>query len=220
MLKRNRRDYLFLRRPYVPERIKLVIVAESPPASGLYIYDPTGSVNEPLFSALMRQLCLSPSEKNVGLRELQRIGWLLVDATYEPVNALNPKNRDDVINRDYPLLQDDLSRLLYGRPVPLVLIKANVCRLLEPKLINSGFNVLNGGRAIYFPSTGRQERRPKPRFVESSDPTLKETCTFRGRMGLRNQNRRLRTQIHIESGAYLPNRQITTISPMAVPPAP
>jgi hypothetical protein len=43
------------------------------------------------------------------------------------------------------------------RSIPLVLIKANVCRILEPKLTDDGFNVLNGGRITYFPSTGRQK---------------------------------------------------------------
>jgi hypothetical protein len=41
--------------------------------------------------------------------------------------------------------------------IPLVLIKANVCRILEPRLAKDGFNVLNGGRVVYFPGTGRQK---------------------------------------------------------------
>jgi hypothetical protein len=40
--------------------------------------------------------------------------------------------------------------------VPLVSIKANVCRLLEPRLKDSGFKVLNKGRKVYFPSHGWQ----------------------------------------------------------------
>ena len=37
-----------------------------------------------------------------------------------------------------------------------VLIKANVCKLLEPKLKRDGFNVLNKGRCVYFPASGQQ----------------------------------------------------------------
>jgi hypothetical protein len=70
---------------------------------------------------------------------------------------LNPSSRDKVIVRDYPLLRDDLTALMADRSTPLVLIKTNVCRLLEPKLRQDGFNVLNRGRVIYFPSTGRQK---------------------------------------------------------------
>ena len=82
---------------------------------------------------------------------------MLVDATYEPVNELSGFDRDRVIIRDYPLLRDDLTTLLRDdRSVPLVLIKANVCKALEPKLTVDRFKVLNAGRAIYFPGFGRQ----------------------------------------------------------------
>jgi len=42
------------------------------------------------------------------------------------------------------------------RSAPLILIKENVCRLLEARLREDGFNVLNAGRVIYFPCHGRQ----------------------------------------------------------------
>jgi hypothetical protein len=155
----DREYYLRFRREYEPENVRLVIVAESPPASGKYFYDPTGSTKEPLFAALMRQLGLSPINKEAGLRELQQRGWILVDATYQQVDKLSKDashNRDEVIARDYRLLLDDLESLMPNRSVPLVLIKANVCRILGPLLSKDGFSVLNGGRDIYFPSHGRQ----------------------------------------------------------------
>ena len=154
---RKRSEYLDLRRRYEPRSVKLVLIAESPPASGLYFYDPTGSSREPLFAALMKQLRLSPSTKEEGLREFQRSGWVLVDATYEPVNELTRSRRDRIIDRDYALLRHDLAALMSDRSTPLILIKENVCRILQPKLAHDGFNVLNRGRVIYFPSTGRQK---------------------------------------------------------------
>jgi hypothetical protein len=154
----GRNRYLDLRRRYEPESIRLVIIAESPPASGKYFYDPAGAPSEPLFAALMRQLRLSPPTKEEGLREFQRSGWVLVDATYEPVNKLISKSsRNRVIDRDYPLLRDDLASLMSDRSIPIVLIKENVCRILRPKLVQDGFNVLNRDRLIYFPSTSRQK---------------------------------------------------------------
>jgi hypothetical protein len=90
MSKLKRSHYLSLRRCYEPKNISLVVIAESPPASGVYFYNPAGAVTEPLFAALTRQLGLSPVTKKDGLREFQRRGWVLVDATYEPVNQLNP----------------------------------------------------------------------------------------------------------------------------------
>lgn len=155
----TREDYLTLRRIYEPKRPKLIIVAESPPASGLYFYDPTGAVTEPLFAALMKQAGILAATKEAGLRAFQRKGWVLADATYEPVNELVEPARNKVIVRDYPLLKEDLETLMdSGRPTPLVLIKANVCRILEDRLTKDGFNVLNHGVVVPFPSTGHQHR--------------------------------------------------------------
>lgn len=154
----KRSEYLSLRRRYEPGNLRLVIIAESPPASGKYFYDPEGRPSEPLFAALMRRLGHFPLTKEAGLGEFQRAGWVLVDATYEPINGLSDSARDRIIERDYPLLLEDLNSLIADRSIPLVLIKANVCRLLELKLAEDGFNVLNQGHAIYFPSTGRQKQ--------------------------------------------------------------
>ena len=147
-----RERYISLRRRYEPAATRLAIVAESPPASGLYFYDETGATTEPLFAAVMK-LRLQPSTKAEGLSALRQEGWLLVDATYQPVNALDAAGRDAVIVRDYPLLREDLKALA---PERVVLIKKNVCVLLEPRLVADGFRVINEGRAIYFPSHGRQ----------------------------------------------------------------
>ena len=153
-----RNKYLSRRQRYSPDRPRLVIIAESPPDSGLYFYDPTGAPSEALFAAMMKQLGVSPVSKEDGLFEFQRRGWLIVDATYEPVNKYDGSRRDAVIARDYPLLRNDLKALNPDGSIPLILIKANVCRLLEPKLAEDGFNVLNRGRVIYFPSHGQQNK--------------------------------------------------------------
>jgi hypothetical protein len=151
-------DYLAFRRKYEPTTVKLVVVAESPPKSGLYFYNPEGKTSEPLFTALMQQIGCRPRTKEEGLREFQRQGWVLVDATYEPVDGIhNKKKRNEVIDRDYPLLVADLNRMVPNKSVPIVLVKANVCAVLERRLTADGFNVLNNGQSVSFPSTGRQK---------------------------------------------------------------
>ena len=147
----TRDHYLAMRRRFQPEQISLVIVAESPPVSGRYFYDTTGKVGEPLFAAIMLQAGIVTASKEDGLRQLQAKGWLLVDATYQPVDKR--PDRDDVILADYPQLRDDLAALA---PERIVLIKANVCRLLEPRLRADGFNVINDGRDVHFPANGWQ----------------------------------------------------------------
>ncbi len=153
---KQRSDYLYLRSKFEPASPTLVIVAESPPVSGKYFYDPDGRSSEPLFAALMKLIGIAPRTKLEGLIEFQKRGWTLVDATYEPVNAHTGRDRDRVIDRGYPELRDDLRQLLaaHWSSVPVVLIKANVCRLVEPKLKADGFNVLNNSRSLPFPSHG------------------------------------------------------------------
>jgi hypothetical protein len=108
-LLRDKSDYLEIRSRYEPQVVNLIVVAESPPASGLYFYCATGSVKEPLFSALMKSLGASPTSKDEGLKLMASRGWVLVDATYEPVDK--NRDRDAVILRDYAMLCDDLLRL-------------------------------------------------------------------------------------------------------------
>jgi hypothetical protein len=148
-----RERYLSLRRRYQPETTRLAIVAESPPVSGLYFYDAAGKITEPLFAAVMQQHQLSPGTKEEGLRALQQRGWILVDSTYQPVNGMDERRKTATIVGDYSLLRDDLRSLA---PEYIVLIKANVCSLLEPRLKADGFSALNAGRKIHFPSHGRQ----------------------------------------------------------------
>ncbi len=42
--------------------------------------------------------------------------------------------------------------------IKIILVKANICRLLEPRLLSRGFNVQNHGIIIPFPSTGHQKK--------------------------------------------------------------
>ena len=151
-------DYLAFRDRFAPSTVKLIVIAESPPKNQTYLYNPAGRTSEWLFTALMRQLGHMPTTKEDGLRELQRRGWILVDATYEPVDGISDPEADKVIVRDFPHLRDDLIKMTPDKSTPIILVKANVCSLLEPRLKADGFNVLNAGSTVYFPSTGQQNR--------------------------------------------------------------
>jgi hypothetical protein len=162
-------DYLRFRREFEPKTVKLVIIAESPPENQTYFYKPDGSVKEWLFSALMEQLDFAPKTKEEGLREVQRRGWILVDATYEPVNGLKQVwKRNKVIERDYPLLVAALIEISPDKSVPIILVKKNVCEMLDRWLTDDGFNVLNKGVRVHFPSHSRQRN-----FRAQFSPLLK-----------------------------------------------
>jgi hypothetical protein len=152
----NKEYYLELRNRYKPAHIKTVFILESPPASGKYFYDETGLISEPLFSAMMELLSYKPQNKKEGLKYFSSTGHFLVDATYEPVNKLKGRARENTILNSYSDLADDLKNLGNPDTINFVLIKANICRLLQDRLIADGFNVVNKGVTIPFPSTGQQ----------------------------------------------------------------
>jgi hypothetical protein len=156
----SRTEYMRLRAPYLPQHRRIVFVLESPPKSGLYFYNPEGRVSEPLFSAMMKDVIGKiPNSKDEGLCEFAHRGFLLIDATYTPVNHdhLTLRERNKRILDDLPLLIGEL-REYVGPKTGVVLVKANVCTLLEPILTTRGFPILNRGRVIPFPSTGQQNR--------------------------------------------------------------
>jgi len=154
----TRTDYLRLRNAYIPAEIKIIFVLESPPASGRYFYNPDGPTTEALFGAMMRDVVeMTPTCKADGLKEFAARGYFLVDATYTPVNRLSDKEKEATTLCDFEALVADLRQ--YAKPeTSIVLVKANVCRLLEPKLQERDFNVLNRGIMIPFPSTGQQSK--------------------------------------------------------------
>jgi len=149
-------EYLRFRNKYIPTTTRIVFVLESPPASGRYFYNPKGPISEPLFRAMMKDVVdISPKSKEEGLKKFAARGFFLVDATYTPVNRLQDREKQAIILRDFPLLVAELWKYA-GHDTGIVLVKANICRLLEPKLQEAGFNVLNRGTVIPFPSTGQQ----------------------------------------------------------------
>lgn len=150
--------YIYLRDEYLPDDLRLIFLAESPPVSGKYFYDPNGKVSEPLFRALMHDILdISPRDKSEGLRAFRDKGMFLVDATYQPVNKdLSRKQRNEIVVKDYPRLKQELRRIIGKKNIPILIIKVNVCELLETELLNDNFKVLNNGRSVPFPGSGQQ----------------------------------------------------------------
>jgi hypothetical protein len=148
-------DYHEMRKTFEPVKIKLVLLAESPPVSpdGRYFYNTAGSTREPLFKATMLAFGIVCKDKALGLREFQRRGVLLLDAVYEPVNKqLDKAKRGEAIERGYDELVERLSKLPPG--VPVVIIMASLYDRLFYRLKNSGVNVVK--RRIPFPAHNPQ----------------------------------------------------------------
>lgn len=154
----NREYYIRLRNKYYPENLKQIFILESPPISGKFFYEESGKKTEPLFSEMMKLLKFSPENKPQGLEYFKNAGFFLVDATYKPVNDLKGKKRDATILQDFNRLVNDLNQICAGKNIPVILVKANICRLLEEPLRRKGFSIQNNGLIIPFPSTGQQKR--------------------------------------------------------------
>jgi hypothetical protein len=153
----DKENYLKLRNKYLPEILRIAFILESPPASGKYFYDETGSTTEPLYNEIMKAIHYKPADKKDGLEYFKNQGFILVDATYKPVNKMKDKERKAAILSDFSNLIDDLESI-NGKESQLILIKANICRLLEDELTLKGFRVLNERIVVPFPSSGHQKR--------------------------------------------------------------
>jgi len=150
--------FIKLRQKYTPSHIKIIFVLESPPEGHGYVYDSKGHTGEVLFRALMKLINLVPGSKEEGLQNLKNSGILLLNPTYKAVNKLPEKQADQIIMSNYQNFVDDLLSFDLKKNIPIILIKSNICRLLEEPLVRDGFNVLNDGLMIPFPVHYHQKR--------------------------------------------------------------
>lgn len=145
-------EFIALRNKYIPKKIKLVFILESPPAGHGYFYNSAGKVSEVLFRAFMKAvLSFSPATKEEGLQKLAEEGYLLVNPIYTPVNKLSDKEADKLILANYDNFKKDLNSLIGKSNTPIILVKSSIFRLLEKPLLADGFNVVNNGVLIPFP---------------------------------------------------------------------
>ena len=139
--------------------MKLVVIADYPPKPRSYFYDPSGHVTEPLFAAMMKVLCYKPATKDDGLREFQQRGWLFVNATYRLSHDLKSLEHREAILQSYPTLLAELTKMVPDKSTPILLIRAVLRRLLESRLTDDGFTVLNFGSEICSPLTDAEKFR-------------------------------------------------------------
>lgn len=152
-----RKKFISLRNKYKPKNIKVIFVLESPPDGHGYVYDPSGHVGEVLFRAFMKLLNIKPENKEQGLNFLKERGVLLLNPVYIPLNKLSDKKANEIILKNLDTFSKDLQKLNPKKDIPLILVKSNICKLLEEPLREKGFNVLNSGVTIPFPMHYHQE---------------------------------------------------------------
>ena len=76
------KEYILLRNLYIPKKIRVVFVLESPPQGHGYFYDASGRISEVLFRAFMKLIKFTPKDKKEGLTQLAKNGILLINPIY------------------------------------------------------------------------------------------------------------------------------------------
>jgi hypothetical protein len=108
---------------------------------------------------MMKVINYRPVSKADGLREFAMRGYVLIDATYTPVNHIkNERKRNQAILRDLPDLIDDLRKIIGRQRIKIIIVKANICQMLEAPLKAVGFKVINNGISVPFPGSGQQNK--------------------------------------------------------------
>lgn len=143
--------YIEQRNKYLPKNIKIVFILESPPTGTAYFYNPNGKTSELLFWAFMHVIGITPLTKEEGLQHFANQGWLIIDPIYKPVNTLPDKMADELLLKNYTSFKTDLENILPNKEIPPIIVKANILRLFEDKLVGDGFNVVNQRTVVPFP---------------------------------------------------------------------
>ncbi len=150
---------------YLPDIIKVLFIAESPPAPDKYgrksyIYFDTAK-QEILLTTLTTAVLgdgngfTKDCDKSIFLKRLKAEGYFLIDAVEYPINMIKGgNNKETIIRNEANNLLERLNGLKGRNKVDLetkiILIKASVYNALSELLKENNYNVLNEGK-IDFP---------------------------------------------------------------------
>ncbi|WP_375384045.1 hypothetical protein [uncultured Microbacterium sp.] len=158
--------YASRRARWKPDRVRLLMIAESAPDSGgdvsarRFFYDERLTGDDSLFREVVKVLYDSPSlasgpgQKVPWLAQLQRDGVYLIDLASRPVNYDDPQARAGALKANIDKTIQVAEAL---QPNGIVLIKKNVFELLAEPLRRLALPVLHE-QFITFPGSGQQKR--------------------------------------------------------------
>ena len=164
----SRPDYRAAREKSDPRRIgihiRILWIAESPPASGGYFYFEEASSTNFLFVETMRalnwwrvdQVMKEGYDKKSLLMRFQKAGYFLVDLVQRPINNVPDSVRDAAIQAGISRLALELKSL---DPRNIIVVKAPLYGLLLNALRGTPYSdrLLNRG-PIPFPNNGHQPK--------------------------------------------------------------
>lgn len=157
-------EFEIARQRYRPERVRTVLIAESPPreGSGRFFYFEHVDIGDSLFLELMKALypVARGDAKELRRRKAEYLtrfcndGYYLMDASQEPIAGESRAAKVRSIRAGLDPLQRDLAEVQHA-DLKVVLISALVYEICSGPLRQAGFNVVNA-EMIDFPGFGRQ----------------------------------------------------------------
>ncbi len=161
-MKPNSANFNRARRKYRPRKIRLLLIAESPPSSGGFFYFPMTIGKDHLFRETMKALDLWPEnqpmrkgvDKRQMLRRFQSMGLYLLDTCNFPVDKMRPRERREAVLEQIPRLVNDV---IEANPLHILAVKSTIFNPVIIALKESGLRsrILNTG-PVPFPSHGNQ----------------------------------------------------------------
>jgi hypothetical protein len=169
-------EYDKLRQTYRPAKLKLLLIAESPPPSAeiqssrhFYRSDKVRK-DDRLFVNTIKALYTDAAakteaqiepEKETWLRRFQTDGYYMIEAlTESQVHEVTKEQRQDRIGEVLPDLIDRV-RELASPDTKIILIKSNVFEVAAEPLRKAGFTVLNTGLVDYPGRFNQRDYREK-----------------------------------------------------------
>src|SRR3989441_6618447 len=150
------------RRKYRPRKVRLLLIAESPPSSGGFFYFPMTIGKDHLFRETMKALKFWPEDepmrrgvdKRSMLRRFQSMGLYLLDTCVFPVDKLRPSERGKAVLGQTPRLINDVIK---ANPLNIFIVKSSIFNPVSIALREASLmtRVLNT-KPVPFPSHGNQ----------------------------------------------------------------
>lgn len=149
-----------------PERVRILLIAESAPDDGgdidsrRFFYEDNLTGKDGLFREVVRALYdnpalqSGPNEKTPWLERLKSDGVYLIDLAPVPVNYHSPSERAAALQRN---IEATIAHAAQLAPGGVVLVKQNVFDFLQRPALEAGLPLLHDVM-IPFPGSGQQKR--------------------------------------------------------------
>ena len=149
---------------YKPDKIKYLLIAESPPdeSSNRFFYYECVDEKDSLFLETMKVLYpndytdakTARKRKKQFLKKFKDDGFYLIDSTNQPVPSFSRTKKLSQIKKTLPILKEKINGLV-EKNTKIILISSTVYEICEEPLKRMGFNIINE-EMIDFPGSGGQ----------------------------------------------------------------